>query len=447
MNITEARRRLKPIAKLISRFEELESSFLEGDNESLDEMGRLLPRLLQYLQDLRSVPDPDEQIQEILMVLPDVARLAIYHHSSPAERLQIFLDARSDAETFGYEIAAVLFSRHVGTSLQDLGRLTEAIDVLTRCVDDISSIEEAHDELGLVVGELASCLRDSGRFPEAKQVAIHAVELLREAGDESMAANALSNLGAVQYELGEMQDAETTLQEAARIQEKFGMNSDLGATHGNLASLYSECGQHEKAIEYSKRSLIQARADRNMPEIAIRLVNMASVTRESGNISEAIRIASEAEHIARDFLLPVIECHTLIERADCFFEMDCLQEACELLERAEKLGEDSGNSQNVAAALSLHGRIMIDLQKSETAVSLLVRAKELFTTATDRSGIAGVDHHLAIAHHAMGSSIIAREFAISSFRLYRQIGHRRTESLRQWACSTLGMTVRDFDDV
>lgn len=446
MNNQDARKRLKPIGKLVDQFQQLESDFLSGDAESMPEMRRLLPRLLKNLDDLRSVSEPDQEVQQMIMLLPDIARLAIYDHLSPAERLEIFGNGHGDAEKYGFEFASAMFYREVGTSLQDLGRLNEAIEVLSKSVENFASIEEIRGDLGLVVSDLSTCLRECGRLLEAKQAALDAVRLLNEVEDTENSASALSSLGAIHYELGEMEEAEKVLLIAAERQQKAGMLSELAATHGNLSSVYSECGQHEKALEYAKRSLIQLRIDRNMPEIAIRLVNMASFTRESGSTVDALKIAKEAELIAKDFELSVTECQAIIEQADCQYELDRMVEACELLIEAERIGRISGSSQNVAAALSLHGRILVDLHEHESAIRMLSDARALFETAADRSGIAGVDHHLSIAYHAMGCQEKARGFAISSFQLYRKIPHRRADDVRAWAGETLGMTSRDFKD-
>jgi len=142
--------------------------------------------------------------------------------------------------------------------------------------------------------ELSESFSTQLRFAEAQEMIDHAIVLAEESGSTMSRAHALADAGHVQLRLGDLDGAETSLEEARRLFTELGASMNLGRTVLRLGELALERGDLVKAEKLARESIrvLKPLEDRGTLCESQRL--LADVLVGQGRIEEAERMALEA---------------------------------------------------------------------------------------------------------------------------------------------------------
>jgi tetratricopeptide (TPR) repeat protein len=115
--------------------------------------------------------------------------------------------------------------------------------------------------------------------------------MARAVGDDKSVAFSLGVLGTAQQQLGEVEEARSTMQEALDLRRRLGDRSTLSRALGNLAGIEELCGNYQRAEELTHEALAIAQDLGDVHETAVQGQNLANLLATSGRPEEAGAVA------------------------------------------------------------------------------------------------------------------------------------------------------------
>ena len=160
-------------------------------------------------------------------------------------------------------------------------------------------------EYALALNNLASLLRDQGKFAEAEPLARESLAIRRQvhSGEHPEVASSLSNLGLLEVELGRFVEAEAYYREclAIRLKALGRRHPDYATAIDNLAGLLEQEGKLSEAEDLFREALAvrQAALGEKHPDYARSLTNLAGLLQERGDYRAAVPFYQRALEIRR----------------------------------------------------------------------------------------------------------------------------------------------------
>ncbi len=174
----------------------------------------------------------------------------------------------------------------MGGAYYSLGEMQKALDYYTQAlpiyreVGDGSGESSALNNIGVVYDSL-------GEKQKALDYYNKALTLERTNGTRSDRANTLANIGAVYDSLGEKQKALDYYTEALPLSRIVGDRNVEAYTLNKIGRVYDSLGEKQKALDYYNQALSLFRSVENRSGEATTLFDVASLARNSGNLTES----------------------------------------------------------------------------------------------------------------------------------------------------------------
>jgi tetratricopeptide (TPR) repeat protein len=231
----------------------------------------------------------------------DSASLAITHNNlagayndlerfeEAAEHYTAALKLRGAWETPFANLDAAISWAHLARSRQGLGDYqgaTEAFEISARLygdLGDLHSLEQRYQDLS-ALGDMHS---EHGRNREAIDAWQRGLDTARVLGWNATVADALDDMSAGHWNLGELEKAVELRLEAARLHGEEGEYYDQAYTFTNLASLHSILGKHTAATEYYRQAIESHRSREEWWDLGDVYQRLGSMEREQGLFDEA----------------------------------------------------------------------------------------------------------------------------------------------------------------
>ena len=138
-------------------------------------------------------------------------------------------------------------------------------------------------------------LHDDGGRPEVAAERLDAcLAMQRELGDEPGVARALNSLGVVARSLGDVDRAETLLQESLDRKRALGLDAEIASTLNNLAIVADDRGDLETAARVLEEALELDRVQGGHGPAAYSLANLGAVWIRMGRIDEGVAAIRDA---------------------------------------------------------------------------------------------------------------------------------------------------------
>lgn len=215
-----------------------------------------------------------------------------------------------------------------------------------------------------------------------------AAELFDRSGNPAMAANVLTNIGAAQLQLGDLNSALDTYQAALPRLEAMGDTHAIAQTLTQLAEVRSLRGEYQTALDTYHRAL-----------------PLWEQTSYQTGIAE-----------------------TLNALGTVYSDLGEAQKAAETYAEALALVETLGNRANVAATLNNLGGAYLDLGEFDRAIESYNRALEIWQSIDHRSGEASTLNNIGYLYRQQGDLEKASSTFARAVEIWRDVHNLRAEA-------------------
>jgi len=298
-----------------------------------------------------------------------------------------------------------------------LGNSDEAIEFLKQSLAIWQKVGRPYEEVS-ALQRLGSAYQRKQDYKSQMQVFTEALTLAEASGDLTQQGRALSGLGASHYYLGRPGEAREIWEKALElVRQGDGAKTEV-LIENNLAVLYHNQGQFQRALELYTR-LVQKAAPK---DVGLMRANMGSLYAELGNPQEALenfKLARDTYHAAGDL---ENEVNVLVGMGLVRQQMKDFQAALAEYEQARQVLPEAWS------VIRSIGMVQIDLGKPGEALPLLQKALEIATTTGDRSKVVATQLNLGSAYAKLGRKDLAAESLKQAIELGEEIGNQRSVS-------------------
>ncbi|WP_067144085.1 AfsR/SARP family transcriptional regulator [Microtetraspora malaysiensis] len=313
------------------------------------------------------------------------------------------------------------FVHHTASSLADIVAVSDAAVHAATVEDDPLGLAAAH----LCAGTAALC---RAGFTAARVACELAVQHSERAGWSAGAAAAHNNAATACHDLGELRRAIDHLVRSVELNREIGDTYGEARATGNLGAVCLECGDLEAAERHLRDALALHRGLRDS-EVSHSLNELATVRRLSGDLDEALTLATEALGHDRASGLHVPESKSLTTLAEIHCDRGRLDLA---LKAAVSAGERAEGAQHVYAmcrASHVLGTVQAMIGNHGEAFDAHQQALRYAVTAGMRHLQVRPLLGLARAHAALGTRDRALQYARQALDQASSTGYRLLEDL------------------
>jgi len=291
---------------------------------------------------------------------------ALAHYSQAESLLRKFGDPKDNLAAVHVSIAQVL---------QNMGRLGEAIEMLEKTLVSASDPKKRP----AILCSLGMAYCRVGRLPEARELLLKGTEEAKSHGRFIDQATILSSLGAVEKDLRMWGQASEHYEQALSFYRKVNDRLGVAIVKSNLAWVYLQGGELQRALTLGDKSLRQMKALGDEFQISTLQHTLGLIHSRLGDWEEAVQLFQECyqtrEHLGR---LP--DCvNPLKDMGSLYLDQGAFAEAAKSFERGLSFAGESGAGSlllSAQKALALLGMGKL-AEAEELASQTLARAKEL----------------------------------------------------------------------
>lgn len=196
----------------------------------------------------------------------------------------------------------VAVCRHLGSTDEAMRHLEHSIE-LTRQLDDQKT------ETAQLV-QLGNLYLHEDRFTEAREVYLRAQPLSDSDPTGFLQAGIAINLGTIARDLGEYDQALTSLRRALTMIKEDSLDTMLYTTW-SIGTVLHLLGDHDRALDEFARALHTSRQHKIQRAEALALVGLAGVKRSTGELGGSLDDGRQALTLARAYDLRATECEAL----------------------------------------------------------------------------------------------------------------------------------------
>jgi tetratricopeptide (TPR) repeat protein len=245
---------------------------------------------------------------------------------------------------------------------------------------------------------MGSAYSDLGKFDQALDVYKQALQIQREAGDQSYESRCLDEIAAVYLAMGDTNNAFTYSQQALQLREKLGVPGDIADTLLGLSEAYTATGQYDQAMTALMRALELSRKDGDGGRIAQVSRQIGLVLGFQGRFGAAVKSLQDAVSTFRQQGENGLNmAGSLNDLAEALAKAGRGDESAADLAEAEKIQQTLKNNPFLGSILNTRGDIVFfrgDVKSADksyrSALQLLSRSREDEVTILSKLNVARV---------------------------------------------------------
>jgi tetratricopeptide (TPR) repeat protein len=210
--------------------------------------------------------------------------------------------------------------------------------------------------------------------------------------------------------------------QAVKIQEEIGDKDGLSQSLGNIAVIYDERGDIERALLLNERALKLSEETNNKGEIASNLNNIGSIYQSQGELKKALEYYKKGEVILKEIGEDQGRASCLNNIGIIYKKLGDLGKALAYYTTSLKLRETDGNKRGVVYSLNNIGTIY-DLQDNVSlALEYYNRALKLAEEIQDKKGLALSFNNVARALLKKGDISEAQVYGQKAMEAAKNLG-------------------------
>lgn len=320
-------------------------------------------------------------------------------YTDAARALELAEQAHARAAELGYAVglARSLYVRgschfQLSSPQASLEDVTAALAHYRELADE-AGVEEALAALGMIYAELGEVTRALG-------CALARYELCRGRGDAGE-AEALSNLGVAQSDVGNYAEAADLYRQAWRLTKHLGDKMSEAYVLNNVGYAHYRLGEYDEALGYYLQALEFEAVNRRSSH-ALLLDNIGLSYEKLGDLERAVRFQQQSLNLREEIGDKRGVGQSLDGLGSAYLALGRGAEARACLERSLELKEAVGDKKGQTETCTLLGSLELSEGRPGQAKHVLQRALALAEGIADRECRCDVHRVLARAHKLAG---------------------------------------------
>jgi tetratricopeptide (TPR) repeat protein len=230
-------------------------------------------------------------------------------------------------------------------------------------------------------------------------------------------ARAYNNIAIVYNEQGELDKAFEYYSKSLNIYQQLNDKKGLTGAYCNLGLLYFDKGDYAKSLEYQFKSLKMEEELGNKQGIGDSYGNIGLVYHEKGELEKALEYQLRSlkidEELADKSKIS-ISCASL---GNIYSELGSMQEALKYYNRAKSLAEETGDMEGIAGSYGNIGIIYQQMADFKTAIEYHHKALSIFEEIGDKRGVVETYRNLGVLYLSMKNAKESRRYMRKSLEL------------------------------
>jgi diguanylate cyclase (GGDEF)-like protein len=226
----------------------------------------------------------------------------------------------------------------------------------------------------------AGVLMAEGKAGDAEREYVAVAALARQVRDRTLEAEAMGNIGYLQYNRGAMADALTNLQAAYRLSAQLGDEKGRLDALSIIANVYADAhvAQYDRAIEYYRQLLGEYEKHGQASDVADTLFNIGSTAETKGDFAGAELHYRRALATFQKLGRPKDVAFTKRALGSALMKQGRAAEALGLLDEAVAFYDRGHDDGNLAAARQFRGMAYRRVGRLSEALAELDAARRIF---------------------------------------------------------------------
>jgi diguanylate cyclase (GGDEF)-like protein len=277
----------------------------------------------------------------------------------------------------------------------------------------------------------AGALMADGKSVDAEREYGAGVALARQVRDVPLEAEALGDIGYLQYSRGAMADALSNLQTAYRLSVQTGDEKGRLDVLSIIANVYADAhvAQYDRAIEYYRQLLGDYEKNGQPSDVADTLFNIASTFETKGDFRAAELHYRRALASFQKLGLPKDVAFTKRALASALMKQGRASEALPLLDEAVVFYERAHDAENSAAARQSRGMAYRRLGRLPEALTEFESARRFYEQQKNVRFLEKNEDEVALAYAQLGDWRNAYEASTRHAALAQALAATRNDEL------------------
>jgi predicted ATPase len=227
------------------------------------------------------------------------------------------------------------------------GRAEQALVVVEPCMERLEA-QEIWPDLLLAYKVFFHIALSQSRWSKARSYLRLALACAEQAGDIREIARIQNNLGIVLTQEGNLREAATACERAARVMEEIGDRNTLASVQVNLGGIYYKLGDFITALNHYSASLQIAMAIGAPPIESIVRSNLGEIYRRLGRLPESLEQLLASVELCRNMNDDLGLAEAYRQLAETYIALDQLVEAEATCQLAQATAIAAGDPQSEA---------------------------------------------------------------------------------------------------
>jgi len=194
---------------------------------------------------------------------------------------------------------------------------------------------------------------------------------------------------------------------------------------GSVAELLARVGGWEESEQLYREQLAELREAHDRLGESKALSSLSGLVRSRSRLQEALRLAIEAEAIAREFGDPKAIAYAVSYRGVAHWSRNEHSEALACYREFEEIARELGNRRNVSVAIGNRGLVHADRRENAEALACYREQEEILRELGDRQNLADALGCRGNLHFARGEYAEALACHQEEEEIHRELGDRR----------------------
>jgi len=286
----------------------------------------------------------------------------------------------------------------------------------------------------------------AGQVDQGRRLAEDALRWADDRNDDLARAWARQTIGCVEFHAENWPQAQAAFESALEGFQKLNKLDAVAACETNLGNIAAALGQPDEALVHHERAVAILRKQKNSPELARALADLAHALKAAAKTGESVRAFEEALNLRRSEAAAdaADEVRILTALGTCYLEQGSIDRAVETLAQAGRKADSLDQPSEQAAVQAALGMAYHQQGKHDQALAEYQAALAAYTESGDRQGQAATRNNLGSLYRDLGKFDEALAELEASLELARTAKDQSGQS-RAWF--NLALLHEDGGDV